>query len=94
MVNKQKESEWRKGAEDRQQNTVRQFDADISNCLDRFSDEFLCQCIDPNQPSAPAQPNVPDSLFKACSEGCNNIWLTAYINGTAAVFLPSLFKRK
>lgn len=27
--------------EDRQQKTVCQFDADVSNCLDRFSDEFL-----------------------------------------------------
>ncbi len=78
-VNKQKERGERE-AEDRQQKTLRQFDAVISNCLDRFSDEFLCRCIDPNQPSAPAQPDVLNLLFKACSEGCNHIWLTAYIN--------------
>lgn len=75
-VNKQKEREERE-AGDRQQKTLRQFDAVVSNCSDRFSDEFLCRCIDPNQPSAPSQPNVLNLLFKACSERCNHIWLTA-----------------
>lgn len=46
-----KQTERRSGggsreAEDREQSTVRQFDAHISNCTDRFSDEFHCQCSD------------------------------------------------
>ena len=77
---KKKKREWRRErqAEDGQQKTVCQLDADISNCSDRFSDEFLCRWIDPDQPSA--QPDVLNLLFKACSKGCNHIRLTAYIN--------------
>lgn len=76
--NKKKSGRRERRAEDGRQKTVCQLDADISNCSDRFGDEFLCRCIDPDRPSA--QPDVLNLLFKACSKGCNHIRLTAYVN--------------
>lgn len=75
--NKKKSGRRERRAGDGRQKTVCQLDADISNCSDRFGDEFLCRCIDPDPPSA--QPDVLNLLFKACSKGCNHIRLTAYI---------------
>lgn len=76
--NKKKSGRRERRAGDGRQKTVCQLDADISNCSDRFGDEFLCRCIDPDPPSA--QPDVLNLLFKACSKGCNHIRLTAYVN--------------
>lgn len=53
QTKKEKRRRERQGA-DRQQNTVRQFDADSGNCLDRSSDEFLRQRDDSNKPSPSA----------------------------------------
>lgn len=50
------ETEMQKGAKDTQQQTVQQFDPDITHRSDGFSDEFRCECIDPALASA--QPSV------------------------------------
>lgn len=50
------EMEMQKGAKDTQQQTVQQFDPDITHHSAGFSDEFRCECIDPGLASA--QPSV------------------------------------